>query len=153
MFILRLCENLDTAGVHYAIAGGYAVSLHGIVRGTIDIDLVLLLSEGNFIKCENVLQGMGLVSRIPVTAEDIIRRREDFISNKNLIAWNFYNPLNPSELVDILITHDLNDMDIKKIQTFKRDLKVVSIDGLILMKEQSGRPQDIEDVKALKELL
>ena len=37
-----------------------------------------------------------------------------FIQEKNLIAWSFYNPNNPSEIIDILIHKDLADMNTDK---------------------------------------
>ena len=37
----RICKALGEAGIHYALAGGYAVALHGAPRGTIDIDVAL----------------------------------------------------------------------------------------------------------------
>ena len=64
----------------------------------------------------------------------------------------FWPPSNPLEMVDILITQDLNTIKTidKKIGQFI--VKVISIPDLILMKKQAGRPQDIEDVKALEKL-
>jgi predicted nucleotidyltransferase len=32
-------------------------------------------------------------------------------------------------------------------------LKVISVEDLIQMKSESGRPQDVEDIKVLKELI
>ena len=40
-FLSRVSKALDAAGVRYALVGGYAVALHGAVRGTVDIDIVL----------------------------------------------------------------------------------------------------------------
>jgi len=62
------------------------------------------------------------------------------------------NPASSSELVDVILTHDLNEIQtiIKKVQG--RSIRVASIDDLIKMKKQSGRPQDKEDVRALTKL-
>ena len=69
-----------------------------------------------------------------------------------MIAWNFTNPDNPAESVDILITEDLKQYKIKNIKIENQNIKVVSMEGLIKMKENSTRPQDIEDAKALRRL-
>jgi predicted nucleotidyltransferase len=70
-----------------------------------------------------------------------------------LIAWSFYNPTNPLEVIDIILTHDLSDMKAVNKKMGLSTLKVLSVEDLINMKKKSGRPQDIEDIKVLKEIL
>jgi hypothetical protein len=41
MFLKRVCQAFTDNHVDYAIVGGYAVALHGAVRGTMDVDAVL----------------------------------------------------------------------------------------------------------------
>lgn len=152
MLLFRLCDALDAAGVRHAIAGGYAVALHGAVRGTVDVDLVLCLREEDFVKAEQVLKGLGLQSRQPVSATEVFRFREEYIRNRNMLAWSFSNPSNPAEIVDILIAEDLSGRHTVKIRVQGRSLAVLSKKDLIEMKTRSGRPQDLEDVAALKRL-
>ena len=45
MLLLRVTRAFAKARVRYALVGGYAVALHGAIRGTMDIDLVIGLSE------------------------------------------------------------------------------------------------------------
>lgn len=153
MFIKKVIQTLTDKGVDYAIVGGYAVALHGAIRGTIDIDLVITISKSQFQATEQALLAIALQPRLPVSADEVFDFREEYIRNKNLVAWSFHNLLNPLEVVDILITHDL-----KKIHTISKivgslAIKVASIPDLISMKKQAGRPQDIEDIKALEKLL
>lgn len=152
MFLIELTNALDKHSVNYALVGGYAVALHGAVRGTIDVDIVIQLKQSAFRKAEQAFTELGLQPRLPVSADDIFLFREEYIKNKNLIAWSFSNPSNPTEIVDIIITEDLRDMKpvIKKIMGKK--IKVADITSLIAMKTRSGRPQDIEDVKALQKI-
>lgn len=152
MFIVRLAAALDKAKVDYAIVGGFAVALHGASRGTFDVDIVLKLIKKDFILAEKVFEGLGLQCRLPVRASQVFDFREEYIKNKNLIAWSFYNPINPSEVVDIIITHDLKKMKVKKISWGKITLKILAIDSLIKMKKAAGRPQDLEDIKVLEAL-
>ena len=63
MFLIKVCDALEENGVNYAIAGGYAVALHGAVRGTIDIDLVIPLEVEQYTKTEKALLSLGLVAR------------------------------------------------------------------------------------------
>lgn len=150
MFIHKVCSVLNDWKVPFAIVGGYAVVLHGFARGTVDIDLVLRCSLKHLQNAEAALKRIGLVSRIPITADDLFRFKEEYIQKRNLIAWNFYDPLNPLHQVDIIITYDLKNPDhVQKIRTAEGTVSVLAVEELIKMKKASGRPQDLEDVKAL----
>ena len=152
MFIARLAKALQKAGVKYAIAGGYAVALHGAVRGSVDVDVVIATTLKSFEKFEAVMKSLGLESRIPVTGKDVFNFRKEYIEKRNLIAWSFCNSNNSTELVDLIITHDLNQMKYSAKLFGKTSVQVISKEDLILMKKQSGRPQDLEDIKALENL-
>jgi hypothetical protein len=153
MFIHQVCAALDEAKVAYAIVGGYAVALHGVVRGTVDVDVALQWSLTNLQNAEAVLKRLCLVSRIPINAENLFHFRDEYIQNRNLIAWNFYSPSNPANQVDIVVNYDLNkSRHTKIVQTSLGKIRILSLLDLIKMKKASGRPQDLEDVKALEGL-
>jgi hypothetical protein len=126
MWLLRVTAALDHAKVPYALVGGFAVALHGVVRGTVDIDLVLRFRETDFTRADDAFRSIGLMPRLPVTASEVYRFRVEYIENRNVTAWTFVNAANPSEIVDVA--------------------------DLIRMKTKSGRPQDLEDVRALRSL-
>ena len=149
----RICAVFSRARVRYAIVGGYAVALHGAVRGTVDIDVVLAWNRKTVVAAEKALNEIGLISRLPITANDVFDFRKEFIENRNLIAWNFYNPDDLSEQVDIIITYDLKNKRTKRIDLAGMPVQILSLKDLIDMKQQSARPQDVEDVKALEKLL
>lgn len=153
MFIYSVCNSLEKAKVPYAIVGGYAVALHGAPRGTVDIDIVISWTLDNLKKAQDILiKELGLVSRIPVNAENVFQFREEYIQKKHLVAWNFYDPKNPSKQVDLIITYDLPSTSIKNIHTERGIVSVLAKEELILMKQKSGRPQDLADIEALKQL-
>jgi hypothetical protein len=153
MFIHDVCTALDEADVMYAIVGGYAVSLHGAIRGTVDVDVAIQWSLKNLLQAEKALKQMGLVSRIPINAESLFGCRDKYIQERNLIAWNFYDPCNPTKQVDLIVNYDIeNIQNTKLVQTALGQVRILSIDSLIKMKEASGRPQDLADVEALKSL-
>jgi hypothetical protein len=153
MFIHDICSALDKADVSYAIVGGYAVALHGAVRGTVDVDVAIQWSLKNLQNAEHAFKQLGLVSLIPITAETLFLFREEYIQNRNLIAWNFYDPANPLHQVDIIINYDLKSVrNTKPIKTPLGTIRILSLNELIKMKKASGRPQDLEDVKALNNL-
>ena len=152
MFLLRVVGALDAARVPHAIVGGYAVALHGAVRGTVDVDLVIKMTETNLVRAEKALGAIGLESRIPAEAEEVFRFRKEYIRNRGLTAWSFVNRSRPSEVVDIILTHNLADMKTVRFRVRGQTIKVASIDDLIRMKRGTGRDQDREDIKALRKL-
>lgn len=152
MFIKKVIQALETNGVNYVVVGGYAVAMHGAVRGTVDIDLVVTLSMKSFENTEKALKDIGLKALLPVNAKDVFNYREEYIRNRNLIAWSFSNPDNPLEIVDILITEDASSITVVEKKAFGKVISIASIPDLIRMKRESNRPQDIEDIKSLEQL-
>lgn len=152
MFIHDVCKALNHAKIPYAIVGGYAVALHGAVRGTLDLDIAIRWTLNNLKNVEKVLKELGFVSRIPIDSNTLFHFRNEYIQNRHLIAWNFYNPIHPSHQVDIIINYDLRNARTKIITTPSGKMRVLSLSDLIAMKKASGRPQDLEDIKALENL-
>lgn len=146
----RLTSAFDREGVRYALVGGFAVALHGAPRGTIDVDCIIRHTEADFEACERALRTIGLQPRLPVTAKEVFKFREEYIQRRNLIAWSFVNDSNPVEVVDIIITHDLAAHKTITKRFLLGKIHVLALDDLIQMKKASGRPQDLEDVKTLE---
>ncbi len=150
MFLLRVLKALKARKVPHAVAGGYAVALHGAVRGTLDVDVVIRMSERHFRETAKALESLGLASRLPVTATDVYRFRDEYMKNRNMVAWSFLNPDNPAEIVDVLLTHDLDELETETLRFQGQTIPVLSLESLILMKSGTGRDQDKADVKALR---
>lgn len=153
MFIIDVVHAFDSHKVNYAICGGFAVALHGIARGTIDLDVVLRINLKNFQSAEKALSSLGLISRVPIKASEVIEFRKEYIAKRNLIAWSFVDPKNPAHVVDIILTEDLAELHSVPKEVFGTKIRVLAAEDLIEMKLKSGREQDLEDVKALRELL
>ena len=152
MFITSLCHALENAKLDYAVVGGYAVALHGAVRGTVDVDIVLALNEKTFNAAEKIFTSLGLQSRLPVSAREVFQFREEYIKNRQLVAWSFHDPSTPQNQLDVIITEDAKKIKTKTIIIQGIKIKVASLESLIEMKTRSARPQDLEDIKALKEI-
>ena len=138
--------------MRYAIVGGHAVALHGAVRGTVDIDIAIAWNRNMLERAEAALTGIGLESRLPITAKDVFDFRDEYINNRNLVAWNFYHPDNLAEQVDIIIAYDLKGKRTKILALPDGPVRILHIDDLIAMKRSSGRPQDDEDISALERI-
>ncbi|MFQ5699193.1 MAG: DUF6036 family nucleotidyltransferase [Myxococcota bacterium] len=151
-FLSRVCAALRAARVRYALVGGHAVALHGAVRGTVDVDIVLAWQLAMLQRAERAIRELGLVSRLPISADEVFRFRDEYVENRNLIAWNFHNPASPAEQLDIIVPYDLKGKRTQRIETSHGPVSVLSRSDLIEMKRSSGRPQDMEDVRALERL-
>lgn len=150
MFIEHVTQALTEAHVDYAIAGGYAVALHGAVRGTLELDLVVRLDRKNFLACAAALRRLHLEPRLPATPEEVFDFRTEYLKNRGLRQWDLVNPEDPSQRVDIVLTRDLRGLSVTRIKTGKLELPVVAKEDLVAMKKESGRPQDLEDARALE---
>ncbi len=153
MLLYELVDSLQLKKINFAIVGGYALALQGLVRSTVDIDIVLSLKLNDFRNAELALKEIGLVSRIPVRAHDVISMREEFIEKRNLIAWSFVDYEDPSRQVDIIITEELKALKVKMISVGTRKIPVATLEELLRMKITSGRPQDLVDIENIRERL
>lgn len=70
--LLSLCRWLNEEGVRYMLIGGFAVILHGSVRGTKDIDLLVDASDENI---RALKRAMGNLpdNAIALVADDDVR--------------------------------------------------------------------------------
>lgn len=114
------------------------------------MDFIIRFRENDFIALEAAMISIGFKSRLPVSAKEVFQFRQEYIDNRNLIAWTFINQTNAMELVDIVLTDNLEDVSTvnKIIGTTK--IQVLSKADLINMKKRAGRPQDLIDVNFLE---
>ena len=54
--LLRVCELLNAAGAKYLICGAQACILHGLIRTTEDVDILVEAIEEN---CQRVIDGLS----------------------------------------------------------------------------------------------
>ena len=149
MRLTELVKALKKDKINYMIVGGYAVNFHGYSRNTVDIDLIIKFTLTNLKKIEALLQKMGMISRLPIDAISVYKFRDEYINNRNLIAWNFYNIDDPTDQVDILIKHDIEDFKSEKFKVDQLEIKVISKKDLLAMKKNAGREKDLLDIKEL----
>jgi len=152
MILSRIIPLFQEAKIPYCVVGGYAVALHGAIRGTIDLDIITELTIYNFIKIEELLLSIGMKSALPINARKIFDNRDELINERNLIAWNFIHLERKIDLLDILITEDIRNYNTVLIPSQWGDIPVIDLDGLIQLKPKTQRKQDLEDVQALTSL-
>ena len=69
--IERVLGALNSAGVRYLIVGGVAVVLHGHLRTTADLDLVVQLERDNVLRAMPDLIALKSQARRPLDLDDI----------------------------------------------------------------------------------
>lgn len=153
MFLLDIVQALESSGVPYVLVGGYALALQGIVRATVDVDFVVSLKEKDLIAAERALNGLGLTSRIPVRAVDMARFHQEYRSEKNLVAWSFVDPRDPTRQVDLLIHPPLKTVKTQLVSIHGTKIRVATKASLLDMKRLANRPEDQLDIQKLEKAM
>jgi hypothetical protein len=150
MLLYEIHDVFEASGISYAIVGGYALALHGIVRATIDVDLVLNLTLESFVSAEKALNTLGLTSRLPLHAAEVFQFRKEYIEKRNLLAWSFVDFNNPTRQVDILINKSRGSFKSEKISVGGKKISVITLKDLLKMKKESGREKDLIDIQLIE---
>lgn len=159
MFFESLFRCLQEKNVDYCVVGGVALVLQGAVRMTADLDLMVAFDEPNLRLFVDVMKEMGFKPKAPVIPEAFISRenRESWILDKGMKVFSFYHPDEMVSLVDVFVHEPVPYCEMRERIDWKivDDLRipVASKDDLIRLKKIAGRPQDLEDIKALEALL
>lgn len=143
--------------VKYVLVGGIALNLHGSMRSTSDLDILVEMSNNNLAKVVKIMKKKGYRVKQPVDPMGIADEqiRKDWIQNKHMKAFNFYKEAEFKE-VDIIIDSPVSFKQaiksVKNIKVGARTFPVISVDNLIKMKAGTGRLKDQLDIKDLKEI-
>lgn len=158
MFYEEIFRELNKKKIDYVVVGGVAVVLHGVVRLTADLDLMVHLDEKNLAKFVEVMNELGYRPRVPVKAESFVdpENRKSWIEEKNMRVFSFYHPKKNIMLIDIFVNepvpYDKIRQDAVIMKMGNLLIPTVSLNDLIKLKKISGRPQDLADIDALKRL-
>lgn len=149
---------LNDRGVRYVVAGGVAVVLHGHVRYTHDLDLVVDLTPQHAVAAIEALTDIGLRPRAPVDALDFADpvSRQAWIQDKGMIVFTLQHPKDPLLVVDLFAEppSDFEDLwaDSEEVPLETTTVRIVSLEDLITMKREAGRPRDMLDVEELEHI-
>ncbi|QFY89871.1 nucleotidyl transferase AbiEii/AbiGii toxin family protein [Magnetovirga frankeli] len=159
MKIGDLLQALNNVQVDYVLVGGLAVQMHGFLRATIDIDLVLAMNEANLERFIQVAQGFNLVPVVPVPLAALKDKTqvEEWYQHRNMLAFALREPAATGMVVDVMIRPEPPFekllADATKAQLFGQDVWIASIEDLISMKLKANRPKDHLDIEALRKIL
>lgn len=151
-------NELEDKKIAYLIAGGFAVNFHNVQRSTVDLDLILHLTESNILSFVSIMKDLGFAPRLPVSPEDFAdpEIRRSWITSKNMMVFSFNHKSNPLEVIDIFVEEPKPFIELfnSRLEVPFGDihLKVVGKADLIEMKEKAGRPKDLYDILELKKI-
>ena len=142
--------------VKYVLVGGIAFNLLGGYRNTLDMDMLVEMSDDNLREIVGILKKAGYHVKQPVDPMGIAEKktREDWIKNKHMKAFNFYKGVKSYEEVDIIIDSPVSyksaQRKAKKVKIGNLTLPVISPDDFIRMKKCAGREKDLMDIREMK---
>ncbi len=153
----EIFKDFQKQKVKYLLVGGIALNLHGSVRNTADLDILVEMSDDNLRKIVSILNKHGYRVKQPVDPMGIAdgKTRKEWIEHKNMKAFNFFRDQELKE-VDLIIDSPVSYEDAKEKASYIKigdlSLPLISIDHLIQMKENTGREIDKLDVAQLKKI-
>ena len=137
-----LVEVFNRHYIDFALCGGLAVAAHGLVRATQDVDFLILEDslDAAFVAAAEIgydIRGLD----ISFKERTVEIRRVSKVVGEDVISLDL-----------LLVTPHVEDVwqGREAIEFFGQRLFVVSRAGLIKMKRQAGRPQDLVDIDRLE---
>lgn len=142
-----IVTEFEASGVDYAVCGGWALALHGAVRATDDIDLVVTASSVE--AAIRVARHLGFVfeAQPMMFRGGAIQIRR---VSKPAPGWQ-----DDVLVLDLLVvTPQIESVwqDRQLISASFGDFWVVSREGLLELKRISGRTRDLADIERLVEV-
>jgi hypothetical protein len=139
--LVALCRSLNREGVRYLLIGGFAVILHGFVRTTKDVDLLIDASDANVAAVKRALASLPDNAAAEIRDPDV--RQYTVVRVADEIV------------VDLMgtacgVTYD---------QAMAQDVEYRDVDGvriplagkrLLIRLKDTVRPSDLVDVQFLK---
>jgi predicted nucleotidyltransferase len=138
----RVCATLNAHGVKYLVIGGIACVLHGYVRATTDVDILIERSLDNARRLLEALETVGMGFAREWRPEEVLARPITVIGDDPqvdifTVAWS--------------VKYDGAVERASTVTVEGVDIPLIGIDDLIETK-RTGRPLDAADVEALQEI-
>jgi predicted nucleotidyltransferase len=150
-------QALNDRGARYVLVGGLAVVMHGHLRATGDVDLIVDLGAGEVEKTLTALDAAGFRPYAPVPASDFANpeKRRAWAQDKGMLVFSL-RPEAGVPLVDLFLEHPIpfDELWARSLVATLRGVpvRVASIDDLVTLKRMAGRPEDLTDAEALLEI-
>ena len=140
--VLRVCRLLNRYRVRYLIAGGVAANLHGAIRATRDVDVLVPRDLANAERLLAALAELPYGVAGEFSADEILAKPVTIIGD--------------DPRVDVLTVAWTVHYEFAARTKMVRRIARVSVPFLslpvLLRSKRTGRPQDLADIEALKGL-
>lgn len=158
MFYVDLFTALTRHNVDYLLIGGLAVSLHGVERATMDVDITVAMNPENLASLIETAKELRLIPVLPVPLEALgdLKLLRQWHAERNLEAFALRAPELAGVTVDVLLFPPVEFAGMVRraveFNVANTPIRVVSIDDLIALKQAVGRPIDLSDIEHLKRI-
>jgi len=158
MYYEAVFRSLKQNDIRYAVAGGIALVLHGVVRFTADLDLIVDLEQENLRRFVQAMTALGYRPQNPVKAGDLLdpALREKWKREKDMVVFSFIDHSQPMTLIDVFIEEKIPYKEVMQgivpMEAKGITIPVVSLRHLKMLKQAAGRPQDLADIEAIEAL-
>jgi hypothetical protein len=138
--LVTVCRLLNDAGVHYVVVGAYALALHGVVRATKAVDVLIEPTLENATRALQALEGLTWGIARDVDPAEVVVKPVTIIGDDPRVdlltlAWSVrYADAAPG---------------IQRVQIDGVEVPFADLDTLIRSK-QTNRLQDLADVEELE---
>jgi hypothetical protein len=142
----RLISRFNSEQIDYAVCGGWALAIHGAPRATVDMDFLILAEDLQ--TAWKIAQEFGYdVEGLPLSFDNglIEIRRISKIERESKILITIDFLLVTKGLKEVWSEREVFDWEDEKVITISRE-------GLIYMKQISGRQKDLSDIESLREI-
>jgi len=139
--LVRVAALLDAEAVEYAVIGGYALALQGIVRLTEDVDILVEPTP------VNARRWVRALSQLPDGAA------RELVGDETLHEEPYAIRINDEFTVDVM--NSASGFSWKDMLPFRKrieGIQVVSLEGLLRLKAH-GRLKDRADAEAIRKAL
>lgn len=147
-----LIQRLDVEQVRYVIVGGFAGTVLGSPRVTVDLDVVYARDTDNLHRLVRALSPLspylrGAPAGLPFTLDvATLQRGLNFTLSTSAGDLDLLGEVTGGGGYDALVTRST------RIRVFDRDVSVVTLPTLITLKRAAGRPKDLEALAELEAL-
>ena len=142
MDIESLLKSLNDHSVRYVVIGAMAFPVHGYGRATLDIDIFIEPAKENATRLHSALSAFGY-DLSDIAVDDLLRYK--LLIRQYTVACDIH-PFVKGVTFERVWSRSVAG------QYGQTETRFPSLDDLIEMKEAAGRPQDLEDLKVLREL-
>lgn len=135
--LLKVVRLLESLGIAYCLVGGYAVAVHGVPRHTVDLDLMVELSDEQLARLLEELQKRNI--------RYVYRRSSLCDPVGDVVSLELELPI---QLIRAKWKHESSAVaHAVEVAYHGARIRVATAEDLIILKLRAGGPLDLYDVE------